>query len=117
MNLLLVQLGPRSTIRPNSRHPLPTLDVLAVEVYDRAHGNRGSNPCHVDQNAAQALALTPARRCAKIASQVALFGVAIGIFWLGLGIGLSMNPTIGAILWAATASIAGLNVLWMSQQP
>ena len=35
----------------------------------------------------------------KIAAQVLLFVLAVVVFYLGLGVGLQINPTLGSILW------------------
>ncbi len=39
-----------------------------------------------------------------------LFAIAFGVFYLGLFVGLTQNPTIGSILWllAAVIGIVGL---------
>ena len=49
----------------------------------------------------------------KIAAHALLFVIAVMVFFLGLGVGLQFNPTLGTLLWIAAAAIAGLNVLWM----
>ena len=49
----------------------------------------------------------------KTAAHVLLFVVAVVVFFLGLGLGLQFNPTLGTLLWIAAAAIAGLNVLWI----
>ena len=49
----------------------------------------------------------------KIAAHALLFVIAVVVFFLGLGVGLQHNPTLGTLLWIAAAAIAGLNVLWM----
>ena len=49
----------------------------------------------------------------KIAAHALLFVIAVVVFFLGLGVGLQFNPTLGTLLWIAAAAIAGLNVLWM----
>ena len=51
----------------------------------------------------------------KQALHVLLFIVAGIVFFLGLGIGLSQNPTIGTLLWIVAAAIAVLNGIWMSR--
>lgn len=52
-------------------------------------------------------------RVLKIAIHVLLFVVAIIVFYLGLGVGLIMNPTAGTILWAVAAAIGVGNLLWI----
>ena len=52
---------------------------------------------------------------AKIVAHVLLFALAVVVFFLGLGVGLAYNATLGTILWVAASGIAGLNLLWMLQ--
>ena len=42
-----------------------------------------------------------------------LFVIAIIVFYVGLGIGLQHNPTIGSILWLVAGAIAVLNLVWI----
>ena len=42
-----------------------------------------------------------------------LFVIAIIVFYVGLGIGLQHDPTIGSILWLVAAAIAVLNLIWI----
>ena len=49
----------------------------------------------------------------KIAVHALLFVIAVVVFFLGLGVGLQYNPTLGTLLWIAAGAIAALNVLWM----
>ena len=42
-----------------------------------------------------------------------LFVLAILVFYIGLGIGLQVNPTLGTALWLVAAAIGGLNLLWI----
>ena len=44
-----------------------------------------------------------------------LFALAVVVFFLGLGVGLALNATLGTILWVAAGGIAGLNLLWILQ--
>ena len=44
-----------------------------------------------------------------------LFLVAFVVFFLGLGIGLQVNPNLGTAMWIASAVIVALNVWWMSR--
>ena len=53
------------------------------------------------------------RRWMKISAHVGLFLVALAVFYLGLGLGLSWNPTVGTLLWLGTALIAAGNICWM----
>ena len=43
------------------------------------------------------------QKALKIIAHVVLFLVAIIVFYLGLGIGLSANPAIGTALWVVAA--------------
>ena len=50
---------------------------------------------------------------AKITAHVLLFLLAVVVFYLGLGVGLQVSPTLGTFLWAAAAVIAALNLFWV----
>ena len=52
---------------------------------------------------------------ARIVVHALLFGLAVVLFFLGLGVGLALNATLGTLLWVAAAGIAGLNLLWIIQ--
>ncbi len=44
----------------------------------------------------------------------ALLFIAAGlVFFVGLGVGLQVSPTLGTILWLTSAAIVILNLLWM----
>ncbi len=47
----------------------------------------------------------------RVVVHVLLFVLAIAVFYLGLGIGLSYNPTIGTAMWGAAAMITGINLV------
>ncbi len=49
----------------------------------------------------------------KAAAHLLLFLVAVVVFFLGLGIGLQVNPTLGTLLWLAAAAIVVGNVVWL----
>lgn len=49
----------------------------------------------------------------KAAAHLLLFFVAVVVFFLGLGIGLQVNPTLGTLLWLAAAAIVVGNVVWL----
>ena len=53
------------------------------------------------------------QKALKIVAHVVLFLVAIIVFYLGLGIGLSANPAIGTALWVVAAAIAVANLIWI----
>ncbi len=46
----------------------------------------------------------------KSATHVLLFLLAGLLFFLGLGIGLQLNPVLGTALWAVAGAIAALNL-------
>ena len=49
----------------------------------------------------------------RVSLHILLFLVAIVVFYLGLGIGLALNPLIGTLLWFAAGAIGVLNLVWM----
>ncbi len=49
----------------------------------------------------------------RVLAHLLLFLVAVGIFFAGLGIGLTESPTLGTAMWGVAAVIAGLNLLWL----
>ena len=53
------------------------------------------------------------RRWLKVSAHVGLFLVVFAVFYLGLGLGLTWNPTVGTLLWLAAALIAAVNIWWM----
>ena len=52
-------------------------------------------------------------RAIRITAHILLFLVAVAVFYLGLGIGLQWNPTVGTLLWLAAALIAVGNLWWI----
>ena len=46
----------------------------------------------------------------RIAAHTLLFLIAALIFFLGLGVGLQVNPVLGTALWAVAGAIAALNL-------
>ena len=44
---------------------------------------------------------------------ILLFAVAVVVFYAVLGIGLSRDPNLGYLLWAAAAAIAAVNIVWL----
>ena len=53
------------------------------------------------------------RKKLKKIAHIVLFLVAVIVFYLGLGIGLSANPTLGTALWVAAIAIAVANLFWI----
>ena len=51
----------------------------------------------------------------RVTAHVLLFVVAVLVFYVGLGLGLQYDPTLGTLLWVASAAIVALNLLWMRQ--
>ena len=49
----------------------------------------------------------------RIAAQGLLFVVAVVVFYIGLGVGLQINPTLGSILWFVAAAIMALDLVWI----
>ena len=49
----------------------------------------------------------------KIVAHVLIFILALVVFYLGLGIGLALNPSLGTLLWLVAAGIAIGNILWI----
>ena len=50
---------------------------------------------------------------ARIVAHVLLFAVAVVVFYLGLGVGLALNPALGTFLWIVAAGLFGLNLFWI----
>ena len=49
----------------------------------------------------------------RIAVQALLFVLAVVVFFLGLGIGLALNPALGTLLWIVSGAIVVLNLIWI----
>ena len=49
----------------------------------------------------------------RIAMHVVLALLAVAIFYVGLGVGLALNPAIGTILWFASGALFVGNLLWL----
>ena len=49
----------------------------------------------------------------RIVGHVGVFLLAVVVFYLGLGVGLALNPLSGMLLWAVAGAIGVLNVKWM----
>ncbi len=45
-----------------------------------------------------------------------LFLLAVVVFYLGLGMGLQVNSTLGSALWVTAAAIAFFNIVWIVQR-
>ena len=53
------------------------------------------------------------RKTLKKIAHIGLFVVAVIVFYLGLGIGLTANPTLGTALWVVAITIAVANLYWI----
>ena len=53
------------------------------------------------------------RKVLWIVIHVLGFLVAVVIFYLGLGVGLAVNPLLGTLLWVLALAVAGLNLYLM----
>ena len=53
----------------------------------------------------------------KASAHVLLFLLAVVVFYLGLGLGLQVNPALGTVLWVVAFIIVVLNVYWMCRRP
>ena len=49
----------------------------------------------------------------RIAAHALLFLLAVVVFYLGLGLGLSFNPLLGSLLWLAAGTMVALNLFWI----
>ena len=49
----------------------------------------------------------------RIAVHVLLFILAVVVFYLGLGVGLALNPALGTLLWIVSGAIVVLNLIWI----
>ena len=52
-------------------------------------------------------------RILKIGAHILLFLLALVMFYIGLFLGLQVNPNYGNLMWIGAAAIAGLNILWI----
>ncbi len=50
---------------------------------------------------------------ARIVGHILLFVLAVVVFYLGLGVGLALNPTLGTLLWILAAGLFALNLYWI----
>ena len=50
---------------------------------------------------------------ARIVAHILLFALAVVVFYLGLGVGLALNPLVGTLLWIVAAGVVALNLFWI----
>ena len=55
-----------------------------------------------------------ARRARK-AAHVALFAVAFALFYVGLGLGLQYDPTLGTVCWIVAGLLVAGNIFWIDR--
>ena len=55
------------------------------------------------------------RRSLRKGAHVALFAVAFVLFYLGLGLGLQHDPTLGTICWIAAGLLVAANIFWIDR--
>lgn len=61
--------------------------------------------------------MTALFRAVRIGIHALVFLAAVVIFYFGLGVGLTLNPTWGTLLWIAAFAVAGINIFWMVRRP
>jgi len=49
----------------------------------------------------------------RVIAHVLLFIIPFVIFFLGLGVGLALNPPLGTAWWIASGAIVILNIVWI----
>ena len=49
----------------------------------------------------------------RIVAHILLFALAVVVFYLGLGVGLALNPILGTLLWILAAGLFALNLFWI----
>ena len=53
------------------------------------------------------------KKALKVIMHVALFLVALVVFYIGLFVGLQVNPNAGSVLWLVAAAIGLGNLVWI----
>lgn len=51
----------------------------------------------------------------RLGAHVALFAVAFVLFYLGLGLGLQYDPTLGTICWIGSGLLVAGNIYWINR--
>ena len=52
---------------------------------------------------------------ARRVAHVALFVLAFALFYLGLGLGLQYDATLGSACWIGAVTLVALNIFWMDR--
>jgi hypothetical protein len=92
----------------------------APEIFDTAHTfseNKGTWPnSYMRANRVWEVSIDGTKlmgRILKIGAHILLFLLALVMFYIGLFLGLQVNPNYGNLMWIGAAAIAGLNILWI----
>lgn len=51
----------------------------------------------------------------RMGAHVALFAVAFVLFYVGLGLGLQHDPTLGTICWIGAGLLVAGNIFWIDR--
>ncbi len=54
-------------------------------------------------------------RSLRMGAHVALFAIAFVLFYLGLGLGLQHDPTLGTICWIGAGILVAGNIFWIDR--
>jgi hypothetical protein len=54
-------------------------------------------------------------RSLRLGAHVTLFALAFVLFYVGLGLGLQYDPTLGTICWVGSGLLVAGNVFWISR--
>ena len=69
-----------------------------------------ASPALKSESAKEVPRMTATRSAIRKGIHAFVFLVAAAVFYFGLGVGLSVNPFWGTLLWIAAFAIAGLNL-------
>lgn len=51
----------------------------------------------------------------RMGAHVALFAIAFALFYVGLGLGLQQDPTLGTICWIGAGILVAGNIFWIDR--
>lgn len=54
-------------------------------------------------------------RSLRIGAHVALFALAFVLFFIGLGLGLQYDPTLGTVCWIGAGLVVAGNIFWINR--